>query len=266
MIDLGPTLREVLATMVTAEGGWVLDAPPSWSQGRTLYGGMTAALCWAAANRSFPDLPPLRSAQFSFVGPAGGRLRLVPQLLRQGRSATILSVDAVGEDGGVAARALLTCGAARESRVAHDRVAAPAVPPPADCPPLFPAPEIGPTFARNFEMRLAAGNVPFTGGDPEFTVWTRLTRPEGADPLTALLALADALPPPAMVVFPAFGVISTMIWTVDFDRLPDRADGWFLQQSISESTSDGYSRQAMTLWNADGRRVLAARQTVAIFV
>ena len=69
-----------------------------------------------------------------------------------------------------------------------------------------------------------------------------------------------------MVVFPAFGVISTMSWSIEFDRAPDRANGWFLQRSTSESTADGYSRQAMALWDEEGRRVLAARQTVAIFV
>ena len=266
MTDPTPTLGEVLGTMAPDGDGWAFDAPPSWSQGRTLYGGMTAALCWAAAARSFADLPPLRSAQFSFVGPAGGRLRFVTQLLRRGRSATILSVDALATSGEVAARALLTCGSARDSRVEHNRAAAPPVPAPADCPTLFPAPEAGPTFARNFELRLAGGNAPFAGGDPEFTVWTRLTRPDGADPLTALLALADALPPAAMVGFPAFGVISTMTWTVELDRQPTQANGWFLQQSVSESTVDGYSRQAMALWDETGRRILVARQTVAIFV
>lgn len=265
MSEPTPTLAQVLATLAADRDGWTLEAPPSWSQGRTLYGGMTAALCWAAATHSFPGLPPLRSAQFSFVGPAGGRLRFSAELLRQGRSATIIAVEARGEQG-IAARALLTCGAARESQVTHDRAAAPAVPQPSECPSLFPAPEVGPTFARNFEMRLAVGNPPFGRGDPEFTVWTRLARPNGADPLTAILALADALPPAAMVVFPAFGVISTMSWSIDFDRAPDRADGWFLQRSTSESTADGYSRQAMALWDEEGRRVLAARQTVAIFV
>jgi hypothetical protein len=57
-----------------------------------------------------------------------------------------------------------------------------------------------------------------------------------------------------------------MTWSLDFDRLPTRAGAWVLLQSASESTADGYSRQAMRAWGEDGRRLLNAAQTVAIFV
>jgi acyl-CoA thioesterase len=57
-----------------------------------------------------------------------------------------------------------------------------------------------------------------------------------------------------------------MNWSIDFDRLPSDAGAWVLLQSVSESAADGYSRQAMRAWNADGSRLLAAMQTVAIFV
>ena len=63
-----------------------IDAPDAWSQGRTLYGGMTAALCHEAARRRIDAQAPLRSAQFLFCGPATGRLRLQSQILREGRS------------------------------------------------------------------------------------------------------------------------------------------------------------------------------------
>ncbi|MGD9799873.1 MAG: acyl-CoA thioesterase domain-containing protein, partial [Parvularculaceae bacterium] len=48
----------------------------NWLQGRTVYGGMTAALCLEAAQRAVPGLPPLRSAQVSFIGPAEGDLEI----------------------------------------------------------------------------------------------------------------------------------------------------------------------------------------------
>jgi len=44
--------------------------PDSWLQGRTAYGGLTAALALAAAQQSGSEgLPPLRSAQVSFIAP-----------------------------------------------------------------------------------------------------------------------------------------------------------------------------------------------------
>ena len=64
------------------------------------------------------------------------------------------------------------------------------------------------------------------------------------------------LPPAAMPVFPEFGVISSLSWSFDLDRLPEEAGAWYLCRATSESTADGYSRQAMDLFDADGRRLL----------
>lgn len=259
-----PVLGAVLEQFRQTPAGWVAEAPLSWAQGRTLYGGMTAALAWAMAARAFPDLPPLRSAQVAFVGPAAGELTITPRLVRQGRSAAFVAVSVIGE-AGAAAECLFSCGAPRDSAVHHAGPPAPQVPSPDDCPALFGGAP-GPDFARNFDMRLAAGNRPLGGGEPEFTCWTRFARPQQVDPLTALIALADALPPAAMVSFPRPAIISSMTWSIEVDALPADADGWFLQRSAAEDSADGYSRQLMTLWGASGRRLFAARQTVAIFV
>lgn len=263
MSDL-PTISDVVEAFRSDEGCWKGPAPESWAQGRTLYGGMTAALAWAIAARSLGDLPPLRSAHIAFAGPAAGQLDIAPVLVRRGRSAAFVRVAVAGE-AGAAAECLFSCGAPRESKVAHSAPQAPAVPPPEQCEPLFPAGP-GPDFARNFALLLAGGQRPLCGGEPSFTCWTRFTRPQGVDAITGLLALADALPPAAMVSFPAPAVISSMTWSIEVDRLPATSDGWFLQQVTAEDTADGYSRQAMTLWDQQGRRLFAARQTVAIFV
>ena len=259
-----PTLADVVASLEPQASAFTLDAPPSWSQGRTLYGGMTAALAWAAATQAEPDLPPLRSVQAAFVGPAAGRLTIAPETLRKGKSATTVGVDVRGE-AGMAARLTFFCGAARPSKVAHERIEAPASPTPDSLPAVLGAGQ-GPTFAANFDIRHVSGGLPFGGGPPEFAMWARLKADKGADPLVALLALADVLPPASMPVFPEFGVISTLSWSFDLDRLPVDAGAWYLCRATSESTADGYSRQVMDLFDAAGRRLLAGRQTVAIFV
>lgn len=259
-----PVLGDVLEQFTQAGSVWKGEAPLSWAQGRTLYGGMTAALAWAMATRSHADLPPLRSAQVAFVGPASGQLTITPRLIRRGRSAAFVAVSVAG-DAGPAAECLFSCGAPRDSIIRHTAALAPDVPAPDACPPLFGGAP-GPDFARNFDMRLAAGNSPRGQGEPMFTCWTRFTRSQAVDALTGLIALADALPPAAMVSFPQPAVISSMTWSIEVDALPQDADSWFLQRSVAEDTADGYSRQSMTLWDAAGRRLFDARQTVAIFV
>lgn len=244
---------------------FVIDAPEEWSQGRTLYGGMTAALAYAAARRGLDDLPPLRSAQFTFVGPASGRLRFDVSLLRRGRSSALVEVNCANAEG-VAARAMLVFGAARESKVAHDFLPMPKVDAPDAIPPF--RKEGGPRgFWNNYETRLAAGGriLDRSAPRPEFTVWTRFLNAGDADPMTALLAAADCLPPAAMVHFPAPAPISTMTWTVDILNPPPRADEWVLLHSSSEHAGDGYSMQSMVMWSADGAPLAVGRQTVAIF-
>lgn len=263
-ITTAPSLASVIASLASAGKGFTLDAPPAWSQGRTLYGGMSVALAWAAATRAFVDLPPLRSVQAAFVGPAAGSLTLAPTILRRGRSATSIGVDVFGE-AGLAARLTFFCGAARPSRVTHSRVEAPAADAPDDLPATL-TPGQGPTFAANFDVRHAGGGLPYGGGEPDYLMWARLREAEGTDPVAALLALADVLPPAAMVVFLEVGMISTLSWSFDLDRLPTDAGAWYLCRATSQDTADGYARQAMDLWDADGRRILAGRQTVAIFV
>lgn len=259
-----PSLASVIASLVPAGEGFTLDAPPAWSQGRTLYGGMSAALAWAAATRAFADLPPLRSVQAAFVGPAAGSLTLAPTILRRGKSATSIGVDVFGE-AGLAARLTFFCGAVRPTKVTHGRVEAPAADLPQDLP-AAPMQGHRPTFVANFDIRHAGGGLPYGGGEPEYLMWARLREAEGIDPVAALLALADVLPPAAMAVFPEPGMISTLSWSFDLDRLPSDAGAWYLCRACSQDTADGYSRQSMDLWDADGRRILAGRQTVAIFV
>jgi acyl-CoA thioesterase len=225
---------------------------------------MTAALAWAAATRTAPDLPPLRSVQAAFIGPASGHLTFEPEVLRRGRSAITVGVD-VRSEAGLAARLTFFCGSARSSKVAHERAAVPTAPGADDLPAVLTA-GLGPTFAANYDIRHVSGGLPFSGGEPEFVMWARMREADGADPLVSLIALADVLPPASMPVFPEFGVISTLSWSFDLDRLPEDAAAWYLCRAMSESTADGYSRQAMDLWDGSGRRVLAGRQTVAIFV
>ena len=259
------SFAEVLENLAREGDAFVIDAPEDWSQGRTLYGGMTAALAYEATRRDMSDLPPLRSAQFTFIGPASGRLRFDVSLLRKGRSSALVEVNCANAEG-VAARAVLVFGAARESKVAHDFLPMPKV----DAPDQIPSfrKEGGPRgFWNNYETRLAAGGriLDISAPRPEFTVWTRFLNAGDADPMTALLAAADCLPPAAMVHFPTPAPISTMTWTVDVLNPPPRPDAWVLLHSSSEHAGDGYSMQSMVMWSADGAPLAVGRQTVAIF-
>ena len=174
-----------------------------------------------------------------------------------------MAVECTGE-AGEAALATFAFGSDRESRVDHE--APPRVMPsrkPEDCPVFI---ERTGGFHERFELRLAEGSALMSGGAPDFTVWVRFREPPGVDPTTALLALADALPPAAMAGFPERAPISTIAWSVDLLAQVEAVDGWYLLRSASEQTHAGYSTQAMHLWDGRGSLLAVGRQSVAIFI
>ena len=257
---------ETLARLEQRDGRWRFDVPDEWSQGRTLYGGMTAAVAWTAVTRAHADPGPLRSAQFAFIGPAAGTLAIQPEILRRGRSSAVIAADC-RTDEGVAARATFVFGAARASVIAHDLTPRPEVPPPDACEPFHRTSRDLPGFLARFDYRLAAGTRPFSpAGRPEFAVWARLRDGTGDDPVAALLAFADALPCAAMAGFPKPAPISTMTWQIDLHQPLPSHDEWHLLWSSAEATADGYSMQAMRVYNERGAPLATGRQLVAIFI
>jgi acyl-CoA thioesterase len=259
------SLGAALAQLQPAGDGFTLAAPKGWTQGRTLYGGMTTALSYVALRRAFAPLPPLRSLQITFIGPPSGQLTFQPTLVRKGRSSIIAGVDCLAETG-VVARGLFIFGEPRESVIGHDNARPPAVPPPQDCPELLPDIAQRPEFFQNFETRMAGGARPMSGGgEPTILAWVRFREDEGDDAVAALLAMGDTLPPAAMVQFPRFAPMSSMNWSLDLHH-PVTGGGWRLLRSSSEQTAAGYSLQSMEQWNAAGQRVSVGRQCVALFI
>jgi acyl-CoA thioesterase len=264
--SMAPTpFTQLLLAMRTDGAGHAIALPSDWLQGRTAYGGLSAALCLEATLRAHGGLPPLRSAQFCFIGPATGVLRMAPKVLRQGKSTVVIGVDLDG-DSGLAVRATFCFGASRTVAQTHGVLDMPAVPAPEAATPYFTWPD-RPNFMSHFDGRLAQGAVPGTPGHaPEMTVWLRHHDPEEGHTLVRLLSLADALPPPALVLYRQAVPISTMTWAIDFlDDHPQTTDGWWLSRAVADTSCQGYSAQGAVIWNREGRPTLIARQNVAIF-
>lgn len=263
MIDF----TELMGSMTTDGDTCSATATEDWLQGRTMYGGLSAAFCLESASRQLGELPPLRSAQFSFVGPAADTVMIRPTVLRRGKSTVFVGVDLFGETG-FATRATLCYGTPRTSAVSYGSLTAPKVPEPDVCPPFF-RKIPGLNFIQHFDGRFAGGNPPFSENEnPTFALWLRHRDEAHPASMPALVALTDAPPPAALVKFEKpSGPISTMTWGIDLltDRIETR-DGWWLLETKAENIRDGYSSQATTLWNADREPVLVCRQNVAVFM
>ncbi len=255
------SLPQTLAAARPIDGGFAATIPEIWMQGRTSYGGFSAALALAAAQRLVPDLPPLRSATVNFVGPLAGEVEVRARLLRQGRNASWISAEVTSAAGVGLTATFVFMGPVESALHVHN------VPPPAG---LLPpgggyqmpddkGPNFGPQFDRYFA--LPRQTVPL----PEINWWVRARDRAGLDPMVELMLVADALPPGVMPLIRT-GPVSSMTWLINLlTPLPQTTDGWYLLRAAGNYAEKGCSSQDMAIWNADGTAVAVGMQSIAIF-
>ena len=253
-------IADILAGAEPIEGGFRSAIPADWLQGRTSYGGFSAALALHAAMLAEPDLPPLRSAQIAFIGPLSGEVRVTATKLRRGRNAAFIQADLVSESG-LGFRATFVFMAALPSSVALDEAPrAMQTPPPADAK-LYTGPDG--FFTGNFNYYDQKDGT----GPAEWLRWARLRARDGLHPMVEMMAIGDGLPPAALKLFDKQMVpVSSLNWQINFVTAdPKTEDGWWLLHAKAEIARDGNSSQRMTIWNSAGEPIAEAMQAVAMF-
>lgn len=258
-------LLEQIRTSANAE----VTVPPTWTQGRASFGGLVAALLYEGMRRQVGQDRLLRSFSISFVGPVAPDvpLRVEPRVLREGRA--VSQVQAHGWQGDeVAAAALGSFGAARESRLHVAANPMPEVPAPEECPGSTFVPGKSAEFTRYFDWRWAVGGRPLTGvSDREMGGWIRFAEPQSEISESHLLGLVDAWPPAVLPMLTERAPASTLTWTIDLIHpLPPIAgDEWLFYRAVVDHVRDGYNQAEARLWTRDGALLALSRQTVAIF-
>lgn len=256
--------NDLLASFEKTDNAWHVDITEDWMQGRTTYGGLSAALCLHAVKLDYPDLPPLRSSQVNFIGPAGGPVSITTEVMRQGKSVAFIEARIVGEKG-LATHTVFCFGAERESKFDLDFTQSP------DCASLEDSKDFfelgpGPVFTQHFDCRLAKGGLPVSGSEhSEHFIWIRF-KDDVPTNETTLLAIGDMPPPAVLPMFKEFAPVSSINWAVNFTQdKPTTKDGWWLMRTAAEDAKHGYSSQDMQVWNSDLELVMTGRQSVAIF-
>lgn len=260
------TFQEALQSLKSAgPGAWTASIGADWEQGRTLFGGLQAALAMRAIRELLPDAPPLRTLQVTFIAPlSAAKVRIEARLLRQGKSA--MHVEARLYDGEqLAALMIAVLGASRESTIAI-------APPPVTAKPpeqsqLMPfIAGIAPAFLQHLKLQWASGAFPFCGGKEARTqIWVELRDIATIDE-SAAIAIADAIPSPAVSLFRKPTPASSLSWMLEFLGPPlDQPAAPWLMDAVVSSAADGYVSQTATLFNERGIAVALSRQSVVIF-
>lgn len=254
---------DVLAAAEPREDGFALSIPEDWHQGRTAYGGFSAALALSAAMRTADGLPPLRSAQVSFVGPLYGAVEVRARVLRRGKNASWISAEIL-RDGEVGLTAsFVFMGPVPSALHLNDRLAPEGVLPVEQAQAFF-NPN-APVFIQNhFDLRF--GLPRSEEKRPELCWWIRPKDFAVIDPMVALLLTADGLPPGVLPLLTPGVPISSMHWQANLlTPAPTTRDGWWLSRSTGDYAESGCSSQRMAMWNAEGAAMMAGMQSVAVF-
>lgn len=254
-----------LMQSATAEAGLhSLQVPDDWMQGRSVFGGLQAALALRAMRAQVPQAP-LRTLQGTFLAPVpAGAMRARAQILRSGKNATHVEARLVD---GEATLALFVgvFGLARSSVVSVTPVQ-PAVR--ADTTvELRYVPGLAPNFIQHFSARWLRGLPPFTGDRGTEQVLEVTMLDEGQASEAHVLAIADFIAPIALSHLKAPAPGSTLTWMIEF--LADRMDalalsGWRVDAQLS-AARDGYTSQSVTIWGPGGVPVALSRQSMVVF-
>lgn len=241
-----------------------LKVDDNWMQGRTIFGGMTAAICLETALRNYPSLPSLRTGLINFVGPASGNLTCRTEKLREGKSVTFAQSRLFG-DAGLSTVCDFTFGVARDSKLDRMLVTRPDVPMPEECKGITELIKLD-GFFNKFDVRLAQGAYPGTGSQVyDNYYWVRHIDESAVD-LVSLIAAADVVPPAVMSLQKGMARLSSMTWGFNVvQEQPKTEKGWWLMRSCAETAKNGYSSQDMWVWNSDLELIMTGRQNVAIF-
>ena len=244
---------------------WQIDLPEGWMQGRSAFGGLTAAAMAALGRRVVPDLErDLRLANIQLLAPVEpGRATGAATLLRAGRNITFVEVR-MQQDAQLVATCVLVFAKKNDSTL---NVAAPPPPETPDPESLHPLPFVRgvfPEFTQHVDMRWAAGSAPYSGGsEAAFTGVYRYRVPIGD--VEGVLALLDTWPPPSLALAESPVPASTVSWTAHVLAVPNTFEQWFTFRYETIVGASGLHTIRGHLHDADGGLVGWTEQLVAVF-
>jgi acyl-CoA thioesterase superfamily protein/acyl-Coa thioesterase superfamily protein len=259
------SFSQVLDSATVADGTLRARVPDDWTQGRTVFGGLQAALALRAMRNVVAPEAPLRTLQGTFAAPLpAGETHATAEVLRTGRSATQAEAR-LGTAAGTAAVFLAVFGDDRPSVVRRAPVQ-PRVDAGDETEFRF-IPGVMPSFTQFFPARWVSGGTPFSGHPmPSAVIEVSMRDDATVAGDEHVLAIADFPPPVALSMLdqPAQG--STTAWMIEFlGGLGELGlEGWRLDTEMV-AASNGYTSQSVMVWGPGGVPVALSRQSMVVF-
>lgn len=260
------TLSELIRSTVRDGDRLQVDVGDDWLQGRSVFGGLQAAIALAAMRVHAPDLP-LRTLQMTFIAPVpAGTVRAVATPLRSGKNTQHVQARLEDEQGELLALVVGVFGAGRASRVQREPTL-PAMNDAATAQVLPFLPGITPNFMQHFAVTLREGALPFTAKPVHSSRYSVDLVDDGAASEWHLLAIADFVPPVALSWMDTVVPGSSLTWmleVLDDDYREQRLQGWRIDAELV-AARDGYTSQSTWIVAPDGRAVALSQQSMVVF-
>ena len=236
---------------------------PEWLQGRSVFGGLQAAIALQAMRTLVTAALPLRTLQMTFLAPVeSGGVRASARVLRAGKNTT--HVEARIGESDVQALAIGVFGNARESIV--QRAVAP--PTPQKIRRALPfVPGVMPNFLQQFDVDLVDGAPPFADAHITRSAYELGLRDSGPVTESHVLVFADFVPPVALSWMSKPTPGSSLTWMLELlhtDITAQPLAGWRTESDML-AAADGYTSQTTTLWAPSGAAVALSRQSMVVF-
>ncbi|PVZ65450.1 acyl-CoA thioesterase [Pelagibaculum spongiae] len=261
-----------------AREGGAQQIAASWGQGRTTFGGLSAAITLesissieAKAENGGKRL--LRSLNVNFCGPlmVEQPFELEHQLLSEGKSISQRTGQAI-QNGRVVTQVVACYGASRDSDIAvqAERIS------------LIEQGVVGPgqgtklgyiagvtaEFVQHIDFSLIKGGFPFS--DCQETVmegWMRFSSAPDEFHDSHLAALIDSWPPVVMQMMKRPGPASSVSWNLELMQpLPKiEPEEWLFYQAVIKQAANGYAHTDSRVYKADGTLLALSRQLVTIY-
>ncbi|MCB9641777.1 MAG: thioesterase family protein [Myxococcales bacterium] len=247
--------------------GWTFEFPTGWMQGRSIFGGFTAASLASLGYRHVDNDRTLRTLSIQLLSPTvPGKAQGFLDIVREGKNITFAQAR-LEQQGKVTATASLIFSKSREGSVSaptNPRWLPKQGPAPEGLVDMPYIPEVIPEFIQKFSMRWADGSPPFSeASQAAFSGYCRLREPSGD--VEALLGLLDAWPCPSLSLVDRPVAASTVTWTAHILEIPQNFEDWFSFSYETVAGEGGFHTAVGVLHSSTGQLLGWTEQLVALF-
>lgn len=259
---------------VESKGELILD--PTWGQGKTTFGGMSAALGLAAIERDLmppsSDRTPLRSLSVHFCGALNTDTPFTTKtrILKAGRS-VVHAMAEIHQNDSCATTVTACYGAGRESNV----VVTPEkreLGEPGGGQRLPYIQGMTPEFVKHIDFSYVSGGLPFSNSPHDHIHgWMRFSDCQSNLSEVHLVALIDAWPPTTLQKLKTIAPCASITWSLEIVtplsalEHPIAGDDWLYYEADIAEAHAGYAHTTARIFTSNGTLIALSRQLVVVY-